>query len=163
MLVASALMPAGTDSTIHRVTGLPPLSTAVTLTTTVRTLSPRLTLMPLGAAGTVSGASPAWVSGPAMMNLAWALINNREALVSYGIFVDEFTSSNRTGKTDLESITNLLHALDDKKRLQILVALRDRVEAEQCRLAEDWVYLNRMLQRQERCYLLLKRSVSDMA
>jgi hypothetical protein len=27
-----------------------------------------------------------------------------------------------------------------------LVALRDRVEAEQCRLAEDWVYLNRMLQ-----------------
>ena len=27
-----------------------------------------------------------------------------------------------------------------------LVALRARVEAEQCRLAEDWVYLNRMLQ-----------------
>lgn len=48
------------------------------------------------------------------------------SIISYGIFVDEFTSSDRTGKTDLESITNLLHALDDKKRLQILVALRDR-------------------------------------
>ena len=48
------------------------------------------------------------------------------AIISYGIFVDEFTSSDRTGKTDLESIANLLHALDDKKRLQILLALRSR-------------------------------------
>ena len=48
------------------------------------------------------------------------------SIISYGIFVDEFTSSDRTGKTDLESIANLLHALDDKKRLQILLALRAR-------------------------------------
>ena len=48
------------------------------------------------------------------------------AIISYGIFVDEFTSCERTGKTDLESIANLLHALDDKKRLQILVALQTR-------------------------------------
>jgi len=47
-------------------------------------------------------------------------------VITYGILVDEFTRSERTGKTDLESITNLLHALDDKKRLQILVALRER-------------------------------------
>ena len=48
------------------------------------------------------------------------------SIISYGIFVDEFTNSDRTGKTDLESIANLLHALDDKKRLQILLALRAR-------------------------------------
>ena len=46
--------------------------------------------------------------------------------ITYGVFVDEFTKSARSGKTDLESIGNLLHALDDKKRLQILVALRER-------------------------------------
>ena len=46
--------------------------------------------------------------------------------ILYGVFVDEFTRSDRTGKTDLESISNLLRALDDKKRLQILVALRER-------------------------------------
>lgn len=45
-------------------------------------------------------------------------------VITYGVLVDEFTRSDRTGKTDLESISNLLHALDDKKRLQILVALR---------------------------------------
>ena len=45
-------------------------------------------------------------------------------VITYGIFIDEFTKRDRTGKTDLESITNLLHALDDKKRLQILVSLR---------------------------------------
>lgn len=48
------------------------------------------------------------------------------AVITYGILVDEFTRKDRTGKTDLESIANLLHALDDKKRLQILVALRER-------------------------------------
>ena len=47
-------------------------------------------------------------------------------IINYGIFVDEFTRSERTGKTDLESLAGLLHALDDKKRLQILVALRER-------------------------------------
>lgn len=47
-------------------------------------------------------------------------------IIHYGILVDEFTRTERTGKTDLESIANLLHALDDKKRLQILVALRER-------------------------------------
>ncbi len=47
-------------------------------------------------------------------------------VITYGIFVDEFTRSDRTGKTDLESIGNILHALDDKKRLQILVSLRER-------------------------------------
>ena len=46
-------------------------------------------------------------------------------IINYGIFVDEFTRSARTGKTDLESLANLLHALDDKKRLQILVTLRE--------------------------------------
>jgi DNA-binding transcriptional ArsR family regulator len=52
--------------------------------------------------------------------------NEERSIISYGIFVDEFTDSDRTGKTDLESIANLLHALDDKKRLQILLALRSR-------------------------------------
>ena len=47
-------------------------------------------------------------------------------IIQYGVLVDEFTRTERTGKTDLESIANLLHALDDKKRLQILVALRER-------------------------------------
>lgn len=47
-------------------------------------------------------------------------------IIYYGVLVDEFTRSDRSGKTDLESIGNLLHALDDKKRLQILVALRER-------------------------------------
>ena len=47
-------------------------------------------------------------------------------IIHYGILVDEFTNTERTGKTDLESIYNLLHALDDKKRLQILSALRER-------------------------------------
>jgi len=47
-------------------------------------------------------------------------------VITYGIFIDEYTRASRSGKTDLESITNLLHALDDKKRLQILVALRSR-------------------------------------
>ena len=46
-------------------------------------------------------------------------------VITYGVMADEFTRSDRTGKTDLESITNLLHALDDKKRLQILVSLRE--------------------------------------
>ena len=46
-------------------------------------------------------------------------------IIYYGVLVDEFTRSDRTGKTDLESIANLLRALDDKKRLQILVALRE--------------------------------------
>ncbi|PKM39134.1 MAG: hypothetical protein CVV04_12485 [Firmicutes bacterium HGW-Firmicutes-9] len=46
--------------------------------------------------------------------------------ILYGVLVDEFTRTERTGKTDLESVANLLHALDDKKRLQILVALRER-------------------------------------
>ncbi len=46
-------------------------------------------------------------------------------IINYGILVDEFTRSARTGKTDLESLANLLHALDDKKRLQILVTLRE--------------------------------------
>lgn len=45
-------------------------------------------------------------------------------VITYGVLVAEFTRSERTGKTDLESLTNLLHALDDKKRLQILVSLR---------------------------------------
>ena len=49
---------------------------------------------------------------------------DERTVITYGIFVDEFTKSDRTGKTDLESLTNLLHALDDKKRLQILVSLR---------------------------------------
>ena len=48
------------------------------------------------------------------------------AVISYGILVDEFTRIHRTGKSDLESITSILHALDDKKRMQILVALRER-------------------------------------
>ena len=48
------------------------------------------------------------------------------ANITYGIYVDEFTRCARTGKTDLESIANLLRALDDKKRLQILLALRER-------------------------------------
>jgi len=47
-------------------------------------------------------------------------------IIQYGVLVDEFTRTERTGKTDLESLANLLHALDDKKRLQILVALRER-------------------------------------
>lgn len=47
-------------------------------------------------------------------------------IIQYGVLVDEFTRTERTGKTDLESIANLLRALDDKKRLQILVALRER-------------------------------------
>ena len=47
-------------------------------------------------------------------------------VIQYGVLVDEYTRTERTGKTDLESIGNLLHALDDKKRLQILVALRER-------------------------------------
>ena len=46
-------------------------------------------------------------------------------VITYGVMADEFTRSDRTGKTDLESIANLLHAMDDKKRLQILVALRE--------------------------------------
>jgi DNA-binding transcriptional ArsR family regulator len=46
--------------------------------------------------------------------------------ILYGVLVDEFTRTERTGKTDLESVANMLHALDDKKRLQILVALRER-------------------------------------
>lgn len=45
-------------------------------------------------------------------------------LIRYGVFVDAFTRMDQSGKTDLETIANLLHALDDKKRLQILVALR---------------------------------------
>jgi DNA-binding transcriptional ArsR family regulator len=49
---------------------------------------------------------------------------DERTVITYGIFIDEFTKSDRTGKTDLESLTNLLHALDDKKRLQILVSLR---------------------------------------
>ena len=48
------------------------------------------------------------------------------ANITYGIYVDEFSRCARSGKTDLESIANLLRALDDKKRLQILVALRER-------------------------------------
>ena len=47
-------------------------------------------------------------------------------IIYYGVFIDEYTRTERTGKTDLESIANLLRALDDKKRLQILVALRER-------------------------------------
>lgn len=57
---------------------------------------------------------------------AESFAEEERAIISYGIFVDEFTRSDRTGKTDLESIANLLHALDDKKRLQILLALRAR-------------------------------------
>ncbi|HWQ98111.1 MAG TPA: metalloregulator ArsR/SmtB family transcription factor [Clostridia bacterium] len=49
-----------------------------------------------------------------------------QTTIYYGVLVDEYTRTERTGKTDLESIANLLHALDDKKRLQILVALRER-------------------------------------
>lgn len=49
-----------------------------------------------------------------------------ETIIHYGVLIDEYTRAERTGKTDLESIANLLHALDDKKRLQILVALRER-------------------------------------
>ena len=49
---------------------------------------------------------------------------DERTVITYGIFIDEFTKSDRTGKTDLETLTNLLHALDDKKRLQILVSLR---------------------------------------
>lgn len=51
--------------------------------------------------------------------------SEERTVITYGIFVDEFTRSDRSGKTDLESIANILHALDDKKRLQILVALRE--------------------------------------
>jgi DNA-binding transcriptional ArsR family regulator len=50
---------------------------------------------------------------------------DENTIIQYGVLVDEFTRTERTGKTDLESIANLLHALDDKKRLQILVALRE--------------------------------------
>lgn len=50
--------------------------------------------------------------------------SDERTVITYGIFVDEFTRSERTGKTDLETLTNLLHALDDKKRLQILISLR---------------------------------------
>ena len=49
---------------------------------------------------------------------------DERTVITYGIFIDEYTRASRSGKTDLESITNLLHALDDKKRLQILVSLR---------------------------------------
>jgi DNA-binding transcriptional ArsR family regulator len=47
-------------------------------------------------------------------------------VIAYGFMVDELSLSKRSGKTDLESIYSLLHALDDKKRLQILTALRER-------------------------------------
>ena len=50
---------------------------------------------------------------------------DERTVITYGIFTDEFTNSDRSGKTDLESLTNLLHALDDKKRLQILVSLHE--------------------------------------
>lgn len=48
------------------------------------------------------------------------------SIITYGVLLDEISRSERTGKTDLESIYNLLHALDDKKRLQILSALKER-------------------------------------
>ncbi|MCE5188997.1 MAG: metalloregulator ArsR/SmtB family transcription factor [Eubacteriales bacterium] len=46
--------------------------------------------------------------------------------ISYGVWIDEINLSERSGRDDLESISGVLHALDDKKRLQILVALRTR-------------------------------------
>ena len=72
---------------------------------------------------------------PAVMNFTTITVHSNiicaqqfgtdeRTVITYGIFVDEFTKSDRTGKTDLETLTNLLHALDDKKRLQILVSLR---------------------------------------
>jgi len=47
-------------------------------------------------------------------------------VIAYGVMIDEINRNEQSGRDDLESISGVLHALDDKKRLQILVALRSR-------------------------------------
>ncbi|NLI54851.1 MAG: winged helix-turn-helix transcriptional regulator [Clostridiales bacterium] len=46
--------------------------------------------------------------------------------IYYGVLIDEIDRSERAGRDELESVSGILHALDDKKRLQILTALRER-------------------------------------
>lgn len=48
------------------------------------------------------------------------------AAISYGVLVDDINLSELSLRDQLESVSGVLHALDDKKRLQILSALRER-------------------------------------
>lgn len=47
------------------------------------------------------------------------------AAISYGVLVDDINLSELSLRDRLESVSGVLHALDDKKRLQILSALRE--------------------------------------
>ncbi len=46
--------------------------------------------------------------------------------ISYGVLIDDINLSELSLRDQLESVSGVLRALDDKKRLQILSALRDR-------------------------------------
>ncbi len=45
------------------------------------------------------------------------------AFIFCGVLIDEIDRNEQAGRNELESISGILHALDDKKRLQILTAL----------------------------------------
>ncbi len=46
--------------------------------------------------------------------------------IFYGVLIDEIGHNERAGQDELESVSGILRAMDDKKRLQILTVLRER-------------------------------------
>ena len=51
---------------------------------------------------------------------------DERTIIYYGVLIDEIDRSDQAGRDELESVSGILRALDDKKRLQILTALRER-------------------------------------
>lgn len=49
-----------------------------------------------------------------------------QTFLSYGVLVDRINNSSKSGRDAVESMLTLLHALDDKRRLEILTALKNR-------------------------------------
>ncbi|MEN6593789.1 MAG: metalloregulator ArsR/SmtB family transcription factor [Clostridiaceae bacterium] len=49
-----------------------------------------------------------------------------QTFLAYGVLIDRINSSSKSGRDAVESMLSLLHALDDKRRLEILTALKNR-------------------------------------
>lgn len=61
-------------------------------------------------------------------NIATAAYFGEEehAIISYGALIDRLTTCARSGRSGAEALLTLLHSLDDKRRLEILSALKTR-------------------------------------